>query len=349
LLGTLIGAMANEQTPGSEILVVLVVMMGCTLLLLLKRAQKQHLEEVSADQASKHAEEVEGLLDDTFFREPTSLLAGWGSSLDLQAPSPPPPKACCSTLDVLLLVLLAIVVVSGGVLQRHVRACFHDRQQAQAAVDMDSQSISSDFLQPVPAGLACQHPVLFAAFWGHADVWLARKGFASAALMAFLLVPVWACFGTAMFYVNHAARENWSRRSIACYLLVGLVAGVLTSLVGICGGLIFSPFFLLVDIDPTVAIATSSACVVFTSSSMALQHLIMGRIPLQLVMFFGSVNAFACLCGTSLVQYLAERRSTKKSYITLIVALGLAVSITLSAVKGSELIQMPQRILPLVT
>jgi uncharacterized membrane protein YfcA len=343
LLGTLIGAMTNEQTPGSGIFAVLVVMMGCTLLLLLQRAQKQHLEEVSAYSATEHAEEVEGLLDDTSFRKPTPLLAGWGSSIDFEAAAPPLPEACCSKLDVLLLVVLAIVVISGGVLQRHVRACFHDRQEINGAVDMEFKSISRDWQQPLPDGHSCHHPVLAAAFWGHADFWLARKGFASTALMVSLIVPVWACFGTAMFYVNHARRESWNRRIIACYLSVGLLAGMLTSLVGICGGLIFSPFFLLVDIDPAVAIATSSTCVVFTSSSMALQYFFIDRIPLQLAISFGSVNAFASLCGTSLVQHLGERRSMKKSYITLIVALGLAVSITVSAVKGSELIQTPQK------
>merc|ERR1719265_2758326 len=108
--------MTNEQPPGSGILVVLVSMMAGTLLLLLHRAQQQHLEEVSVYQPSQHIEEVEGLLDDTFFRKPTSFLAGWGSAVDFEIAVPPRPKACCSCLDVILLVSLTIVVCGGGFL-----------------------------------------------------------------------------------------------------------------------------------------------------------------------------------------------------------------------------------------
>lgn len=349
LLGTLIGAMIDDQTPCLGVLVVLVLMMCGTLLLLLHRAQQQHLEEVSADEASHCIEEFEELLDNTSFRKPTAFLPGWGSLADFEGAARPCPKARCSRLDVLLLVSLTVVVVTGGVLQRHIRACFQEQQRTRGQIIDTELGMSQDFLQPAHAGvlrpahaeLFCHHPVLSVAFWGYAEVWLASKGFASTTLHVLLAVPVWACFATTMFFVHQALRENWSRRSIATYLSVGLVAGVLTSF-GICGGLIFSPFFLLVGIDPNVAIATSSTCVVFTSSCMALQYFFIDRIQLQLAIACGAVNAAASLCGTSLAQHLGECSSMKKSYMTLIVAFGLAVSITVSAVKGAEMIQIPQ-------
>lgn len=358
LLGTLIGATTHEQAPGSEVLVVLVSMMGCTLILVLHRAQQQHLEELNADQAPQHMEEVEGLLDNKSFEKPTPLLPGWGSSIDFEVASLPRPKTCCSRFDVLLLVSVTILVFSCGALQSHVRACFQEQQQARRGAihhridhvrkyravveDVDSEFVmSKGILRSVHTGPSCRHPVLSVAFWGHAEVWFWRKGLTSKALLLFLALPVCACFGTAMFYVYQALSENCNRRSIACYLSVGLVAGVLTSIAGICGGLVFSPFFLLVGVEPTVAIATSSTCVVFISGSMAIQYFLIDRVQLQLAVAYGSVNAIASLCGTSLMQHLGQN-CLKKSHMMLIVAFGLAMSFALWAVnfKGTELIQL---------
>merc|ERR1719191_17145 len=112
------------------------------------------------------------------------------------------------------------------------------------------------------------------------------------------------------------------------------------------GGLIFSPFFLLMGVDPSVAVATSSTCVVFTSSSTAIQYFLMDRIQVDLALMYGSVNALASLCGTAFVQHIGERWAMKKSYITFIVAFGLAVSIAISSITCSQLVRMAMQGLP---
>merc|ERR1719161_3483476 len=134
--------------------------------------------------------------------------------------------------------------------------------------------------------------------------------------------------------------EGFSLQIIMCIEFMAIVTGVLAGLVGIGGGLIFSPFFLLMGVDPSVAVATSSTCVVFTSSSTAIQYFLMDRIQLQLAVLYGSVNAFASLCGTAFIQHIGEKWAMKKSYITFIVAFGLAVSIAISSRKCSQLIKM---------
>merc|ERR1719159_1568645 len=62
LLGTLIGVLTNEHTPGWGVLVVLASMMVPTFLLVLRRAQQQYLEERNAEKNVKD-DEVQGLLD----------------------------------------------------------------------------------------------------------------------------------------------------------------------------------------------------------------------------------------------------------------------------------------------
>lgn len=355
LLGTLIGVMTNEHTPGWGVLVVLATMMVPTFLLVLRRAQQQYAEEKNAGKMLKDVEEVQGLLDGASSQFPTSESSEWSepspskwSLNDTQnikwPPAPLPQQAACTWLDILLLSLLLIIVISGGVLQHHVRACFeqHQKNGSLPFHNMPASILSTG----ESAALSCQHPVLFVAFWGRAESWLAQKEFVSTTLMVLLAMPVWACFSTAMYYASQSMKQGWSQSTVATYLSVGLIAGCLAGFVGIGGGLIFSPFFLLMGIDPSVAVATSSTCVVFTSSSTTVQYFLMDRIQPQLAVMYGSINALASLCGTAFVQHIGEKWAMKKSYITFIVAFGLAVSIAISSVKCVELVQMARRGLP---
>lgn len=232
--------------------------------------------------------------------------------------------------DALLLGLMLVIVVIGGVLQHHVRACFKDQQQLYA---------SSGFrLRSKDGVLACRHPVLSVAFWGSAEAWIARDGFATSALTALLAAPIWACFGTALYYARQALNAGWSRWKAVTHLSVGFIAGLLAGLVGIGGGLIFSPFFLLTGIDPAVAVATSATTVVFTSSSTTMQYFLMDRIQVDLAVTYGLVNTLASFCGTRFIQYVGDR--CKKSYITIIVASSVAMSMAMSSIKCVELVRM---------
>merc|ERR1719326_2742588 len=129
------------------------------------------------------------------------------------------------------------------------------------------------------------------------------------------------------------AKEGWTWREVALYEGMGVTTGCLAGLVGIGGGLIFSPFFLVVGVEPHVAVATSSTCVIFTSSSTTMQYLLTDRIITSLALVFGIVNLVASSAGTSFVHFLQDNFQTRKSYITMIVALGVALSAVLSVVK----------------
>merc|ERR1719453_2052868 len=128
-------------------------------------------------------------------------------------------------------------------------------------------------------------------------------------------------------------KEGWTWREVGLYERMGVTTGCLAGLVGIGGGLIFSPFFLLLGVEPHVAVATSSTCVIFTSSSTTLQYLLTDRIITSLAAIYGLANLVASWAGTSFVHFLQDRFQTRKSYITMIVALGVFVSAVLSVVK----------------
>merc|ERR1719409_347082 len=132
---------------------------------------------------------------------------------------------------------------------------------------------------------------------------------------------------------NCVCAGGWRLQDVVKYEMMGVTTGCLAGLVGIGGGLIFSPFFLIMGVEPSVAVATSSTCVIFTSSSTTLQYLLTDRIIMSLTLIYGLVNLVASYCGTAFVHFLADRFGTRRSYITGIVAAGVGISALLSFVK----------------
>jgi uncharacterized membrane protein YfcA len=149
-----------------------------------------------------------------------------------------------------------------------------------------------------------------------------------------LFVPTILCLGVMVHYGSFAMiNEGWSVGEVLKYEAMSVCTGCLAGLVGIGGGLIFSPFFLLMGVEPAVAVATSSTCVIFTSSSTTLQYLFTDRIVMTLALAYGIVNLVASYLGTSFVHWLQDNYGTRKSYITGIVAAGVAISAGLSVAK----------------
>merc|ERR1719223_1749858 len=100
--------------------------------------------------------------------------------------------------------------------------------------------------------------------------------------------------------------EGWNLSGVIAYQLMGALTGMLAGLVGVGGGLIFAPFFLLSGLDPPIAVATSSTCVIFTSSSTTMQYLFTDRIVMSLALVYGFVNLLASYGGTIFVHYLTD-------------------------------------------
>lgn len=67
--------------------------------------------------------------------------------------------------------------------------------------------------------------------------------------------------------------------SLLPLLPLGLLAGVLSGLLGIGGGLIFSPLLLLLGLPPHQALATSTVAIVLTTAGGTVAHLRAGALP----------------------------------------------------------------------
>merc|ERR1719163_191830 len=141
------------------------------------------------------------------------------------------------------------------------------------------------------------------------------------------------CFTIVLGYGSTLVRqEQWQPKEIVLYCTMAVLTGCFAGLVGIGGGLVFSPFILWMTGDPAVAVATSSTCVIFTSSSTTFQYLLTDRITMSLTIIYGLVNMVASYVGTKTVHML-DTLKNRKTLISGIVLLGVIASVCLSVYK----------------
>jgi uncharacterized membrane protein YfcA len=131
--------------------------------------------------------------------------------------------------------------------------------------------------------------------------------------------------------------DHWPKSELWKIALLGVTAGILAGLVGVGGGLIFAPGLLFLGVDPAVTVATSTFCVLFTSSSTTLQYLFLGRIILPLVPVYATVNIVASMIGTTLVVMIG-RLKLPKSSISFTVLLAVTTSAVFSCIKLQSLL-----------
>merc|ERR1719321_2396976 len=217
---------------------------------------------------------------------------------------------------------LLFVVILGGVLRFHMHAC-------RGEMTGDATKLG-----------ACAHPIN-ALFRHHMEVWMKDEWTASALQQLVTGLPMWTCIFITVHFGFVANREvGWQPRSVALYQGVSVITGLLAGLVGVGGGLILSPFFLLTGMEPAVAVGTSATCVLFTSSSTTIQYVFTDRIMMSLALVYGIVCLVASFVGTALVHHIQDKFA-HKSYITTIVAVGVAISAMLSVIKFVYLVADP--------
>lgn len=215
--------------------------------------------------------------------------------------------------------------------------------QALKDVSAKSSSIGSPLRRSEVVGaVALLLLVIFCGtFRFHMNRWsymLAHPVFAQATRCLTLIVPISVCLLATAYssYVNVGEKLMKPMEAFK-YICMSVFTGCFAGLVGIGGGLIFSPFFLLMGLDPSVAVATSSTCVIFTSASTTFQYLFTGRIIMSLTLLYGISNLIASYCGTSLTLFLQDRFTERRSFISGIVAFAVLLS---SGLVGAKLVSL---------
>lgn len=232
-----------------------------------------------------------------------------------------------SQVDILAAGILLMVVVASGVLRFHMHAC-RDEKQHQGVVG------------------SCRHPLVTGLFRGRMEFWMADAVLSSVLPQVAVTLPLWSCIVLAGYYGRMVhIHANWKIGRVMTYQATAAATGILAGLVGVGGGLVLSPFFLLTGMEPSVAVATSATCVLFTSSSTTIQYIFTDRIIMSLALIYGLVTLLASYAGTSLVHLLHDSFAGRRSYITFIVASGVALSAALSLAKFVRICANPDAFL----
>ncbi|CEM07898.1 unnamed protein product [Vitrella brassicaformis CCMP3155] len=147
---------------------------------------------------------------------------------------------------------------------------------------------------------------------------------------AAFLLSVWL-HGYFVVKILKEGGEDWTLPRCCIYGLVAFVAGIFSGLVGIGAGIIFSPFFLLMHVEPLSAVASAATCVLFTSTSTTAQYALMGRIPFDRAVVYGIVAAASSSLGVRWAASLTRHR--RRSYLIFIVAIASGLMAVLLVVK----------------
>merc|ERR1740123_2839140 len=233
-----------------------------------------------------------------------------------------------TTQDLVLSVGLEVLVILSGAVQFHMAAC-HEEQIGNGV-----------------AG-SCTHPIARSLFGDQLGSWMSDPTRAYLLKRIAGFIPLFACLMTSVYFGRQTRKAaHWRLSDIVSYQVMAVATGLFAGLVGVGGGLIFAPFFLLMGMDPSAAVATSSTCVLFTSSSTTFQYLLTDRVVMSLAIVYGLVTTVASYMGTSLVHTLQDTFKGRRSYVTGIVVLAVALSALLAMYKVYAILSEPPAAVP---
>jgi len=303
LLGTLIGVMVNPLLPSWLIVAMLSFILIAMTYMSFQKFLNQHLEELQEESdASTEVKRQNTLLATVEIEKETPqgnfrgiLLRGEGFGA----------------------FLLLIFVIICGVFRQHTQNC--------RSLLLEGTGPSLD---------SCTRPIMTLFFGSSLCNWMSKPLLRQLLPALALGIPACVCVIIALAYSCRLVKhEGWRVKEVCSYSVMALFTGSFAGLVGIGGGLVFAPFMLWSGIHPSIAVATSSTCVIFTSSSTTMQYLLTDRIILSLALLFGVCSSIASYVGTSAVHLLQDKYKTRHSYISGVVCLGVLGSVVLSVYK----------------
>lgn len=135
---------------------------------------------------------------------------------------------------------------------------------------------------------------------------------------------------------NFQLLENdikWNYKTGFQYAIVSSITGLLSTYLGIGGGMILAPFMLHIGMTPEVVAATSSVTTFFSSVITTLQYLNANRIPKDYGIAIMILSIIYTLIALKITKFIMQKYK-KRSFITITLSLLIGVSMLLLLING---------------
>ncbi len=119
---------------------------------------------------------------------------------------------------------------------------------------------------------------------------------------------------------------TWDERNTIFYPLISVVAGLVSGMFGIGGGIVSGPLMLALDVHPQVASATSACMILFTSIISTLCYVMFGLLKYDYAAFCIGLGFVSTLVGQTVTTRLQERSGNRSSYIAFCIGAVVAIS-----------------------
>jgi len=126
---------------------------------------------------------------------------------------------------------------------------------------------------------------------------------------------------------------RWTPNYTLVISALSLGAGILSSLLGIGGGMILSPMMLEMQVLPEVVSATATYMILFTSLSAVVQFSVLGRIIWDYAGVYCVIGFFSAIVGQSVLSYIVKKYN-KTSIIIFCIVVVIGCSVILLGVTG---------------
>ena len=125
----------------------------------------------------------------------------------------------------------------------------------------------------------------------------------------------------------------WNQKNIIKFIIVGSVTGILSTYMGIGGGMLTTPVMINAGMIPEVVVATSSVSTFFSSIISVLNYIVNGKLLWDYGIIFSISSAFGSIIGLYLSNYILKKYK-RQSIIIFIVSLILFTSTILLIINA---------------
>jgi hypothetical protein len=128
---------------------------------------------------------------------------------------------------------------------------------------------------------------------------------------------------------------TWDGRNTIFYPLISVVAGLVSGMFGIGGGIVSGPLMLAFGVHPQIASATSACMILFTSIISTLCYLMFGLLKYDHAVFCIGLGFVSTLVGQTVTTRLLERSGNRSSYIAFCIGAVVAISAVAMGIESA--------------